>query len=162
MFSAVDVFLASARALRFVREEPRNSNAGQAVEAFLAVCGLGKGAPWCMAFVHFIGRSCFGALWPLTVSASCQTTFEDAQTKGCVIATSELRAGDLLFVWHPSLNRYGHVAIVAGTRVTAGVPTIEGNTNDGGSRDGWGVFSRVRATTPHDAGVRWTTALRMS
>lgn len=152
--TSVDVFLAAARALRFVREEPRNSNAGQAVETFLSACGTAKGAPWCMAFVHYVGKSCFGALWTLPMNASCQQTYDVAHAKGLGVPTSDLQPGDLLFIWSAALKRLAHVAIIAAPRTANGYPTIEGNTNDGGSRDGWGVFSRVRSPSMHDAAIR--------
>ena len=63
--------LAAARALLPVREEPRNSNAGQMVEAMLAGVGNKAGDPWCAAAVHHVGTAALGKAWPLPATASC-------------------------------------------------------------------------------------------
>lgn len=158
-YAAADVFLAASRTLLFAREEPKNSNAGQAIRAFLKLCGLEEGHPWCMAFVHFIGRACFGALWPLPLSASCAITLAAARKAGLVIDADDAQPGDLVFMWSATLKRHAHVYILAAPKTGAVWPTIEGNTNAGGSRDGWGAFQRTRTIRPKDEVVRFTGAI---
>jgi hypothetical protein len=154
-----DVFLGALRSLLFVREEPRNSNAGQAVEAFLKSCGLGKGHPWCMAFLSHVGRQCFANAWPLPMTAGCQPCYDAAKAKGLTVTTEALQVGDMVVIWNAKLGRFAHVCVIAGPKSAKGWPTIEGNTNDGGSRDGWGVFARHRTFASRDRGIQWWRAI---
>lgn len=147
--------LAAARALKFVREEPRNSNAGQAVEAMLKLCGLGKGHPWCAAFVAHVGHAVYGKAWPLPLTAGCAALGEAAKAKGILVNTP--LPGDVFLVWFPKLGRFGHTGFVTALGEGGSHRCIEGNTNDGGSRDGWGVFERDRAFGPNDRFIRWHT-----
>lgn len=147
--------LAAARALKFVREEPRNSNAGQAVEAMLKLCGLGKGHPWCAAFVAHAGHAVYGKDWPLPLTAGCAALGEAAKAKGILVNTP--LPGDVFLVWFPKLGRFGHTGFVTALGEGGSHRCIEGNTNDGGSRDGWGVFERDRAFGPNDRFIRWHT-----
>lgn len=157
--SIADKAIAAARALAFVREEPKNSNGGQAVEAMLKLCGLGKGHPWCAAFVSWVGRAAFGSQWPLPLTAGCAALGEAAKAKGILVNTP--LPGDVFLVWFPKLGRFGHTGFVTGVLepVSNGykLRCIEGNTNDGGSRDGWGVFERDRTFGPNDRFIRWHT-----
>lgn len=63
--------------------------------------------------------------------------------------------GDLFLLWHQDLGRYAHVGFVDGVLAGAQFATLEGNTNPGGSRDGYGVFRRERAAVGKTAFVRW-------
>ena len=151
-----------ARRYLGVEEVPRGSNRGPEIdywllEAFVAVPkGQRLGAPWCMAFVWCMGRQALGHRWPVPRTASVQAVHDWAKRAGCLEPTGG--EGDLLLLWHQNLGRYAHVAIVTGG-VTA-YTTVEGNTNPGGSRDGWGVYARERKATASTAFVRWSSMLR--
>ncbi len=150
-----DVYLGALRSLLHVREEPRDSNAGQAVEVFLKSCGLGKGHPWCMAVLSYVGKQCFGAAWPLPMTAGCVAAADAAQKKGIRVLPMAAQPGDIVLQWRPSLGRFAHAFVIAGPKGQGGWPTIEGNTNDGGSRDGYGMFLRRRELTAQDRCVQW-------
>jgi hypothetical protein len=149
----VGMVLAAARALLFVREVPKQSNAGQGVEAMLKVCGLGPGHPWCAAFTSYVGRSALGSLWPLPLTAGCAALGEAAKAKGILV--NKPLPGDVFLVWFPKLGRYGHTGFIVSVGDGVTHQCIEGNTNDGGSRDGWGVFERPRTFGPKDRFIRW-------
>ena len=155
-YSAEDVVLATARSLLFVREEPRNSNKGQAVEAFLKVTGLGGGYPWCAALIAWCGQAAFGSRWPLPLTAGCAALGTAAAQKGILTATPHV--GDVFLLYYPSLGRFAHTGLITGISGPS-CHTIEGNTNDGGSRDGWGVFPRVRTFGPRDRFIHWQDIL---
>lgn len=153
-YSAIDVVLRLANAMTFVREEPRNSNRGQAVERFLKETGLGPGYPWCAAYVAWVGRMALGAAtWPLPNVAGCMSLFDAGKQKG-MVRTAPVR-GDVFLIYSPSLRRFAHTGFV-GAVAGSVAETFEGNTNDGGSRDGWGVFRRERTFGPEDRFLRWT------
>lgn len=151
-----ELVLAVARGLRFVREEPRNSNRGQAVEAMLELTGLGPGQPWCAALVAWVGQTALGKDWPLPLTASCAALGAAADAKRLLRQSPQ--AGDVFLIHFASLGRFAHTGFVVGVQAGA-VTTLEGNTNDGGSRDGWGVFQRTRHFTVADRFIRWEDAL---
>jgi hypothetical protein len=154
---SADRILGAARALLFVREEPKDSNSGQAVEAMLKLTGLGKGYPWCAAFVSWVGRAAYGKDWPLPLTAGCKALGDAAEAKGLLV--NRPLPGDVFLVWFPKLNRFGHTGFVVSVGEGGVCRCIEGNTNDGGSRDGWGVFERDRRFGAQDRFIRWSTAL---
>ena len=153
MLTPVGTVLRLAQALAFVREEPRNSNRGQAVEAFLKATGTAPGAPWCAAFVAWVGKTVLGTLWPLPLTAGCAALGVAGADQDIVRTTPQ--RGDVFLIWFPKLNRYAHTGFVVEVLADGRCRTVEGNTNDGGSRDGWGVFERTRAFGPHDRFLRW-------
>ena len=63
--------------------------------------------------------------------------------------------GDVFLLYYPALKRYAHTGFVLEVRDNGACVTIEGNTNDGGSRDGWGVFTRTRRFGIDDRFIRW-------
>lgn len=132
-----------ASLLLFVRERT-NHNDGPWVEAILRVTGNQKGDPWCCAFVSFVLCIVNGGTNPLPMTASCQALREYAAAHGML--TTEPDAGDVFLL----LNGEGHAhhtGFVA-SQISGGVfSTIEGNTNDDGSRDGYGVFARQRTVS---------------
>lgn len=123
-----------------VQEVPKNSNAGPQVEKYLKSVGLGKGYSWCMAFVYWCARE-----------ASIQVEVPNTLFKtGGVLAMWNARpllrvktpqAGDIMILdYGGGLGHTGIVEKVSGTKVH----TIEGNTNDNGSREGYEVCRKVR------------------
>jgi hypothetical protein len=129
--------------------EVGGANCGPEVEKYLNSIGLGKGYPWCMAFVYW----CF-----LEASKNLQ------------IENSVIKTGGVLHGWNkanckkilakdtkidPSLVKPGHIFIMDFGRgyghtgivksVEGGfITTIEGNTNNNRSREGIGVFELNR------------------
>lgn len=134
-----------------VMEDPPGSNRGTDVETFLRSVGLGGGYAWCAAFVHW----CFGeAASELGLSNPCPKTGGVLDmwaeigkggrlrlTRTQIQASPQLvTSGQLFFL--DAGGGHGHVGFIEGV---AGVmlTTVEGNTNDGGLREGVGVFRRT-------------------
>ena len=137
-----------------VLEEPPGSNRGKRVQEFQRTVGVSPGDPWCVAFVYW----CFK-------QAAEEAKINNPMEKEC-------RTGGVLDLWNrargaknvaavgtdqalddPSLLKPGMVFIISTggghghtglvSRVVGDrLETIEGNTNDGGSREGIGVFRR--------------------
>ncbi len=135
------------------REVPLGSNRGPMVDQYLqSVSPTLLGNPWCMAFVHW----CFeqaaarhGVTNPAPKTASVWNAWEEAQTMpGVEIVTtaeavrdsSKVVPGMVFFL--DTGGRTGHTGFVSDI-VQGRLVTIEGNTNDGGSREGIGVFTRA-------------------
>ncbi len=163
-FTAQQVYLAALRCLLPVREEPPNSNAGQMVEAFLKTCGHRKGQPWCMAVLSFVGDACFGKRWPLRMTAGTNDCSDQAKQKKLRFLPSEAEPGDIVLLWSTKTQIFRHAFVLerlqpGGTRWD----TLEGNTNDGGSREGTAFLRRDgddgRILQPGDRLVKWHRGL---
>jgi len=128
-------FLAIARKQIGVREEPLGSNRGPQVDEYNRTAGAPLGSPWCASVQHWTGAQ-IGLKLPNAYSPSW---FPKARQ----IPANQVRPGDFAGVFHSSLNRIAHIAVVErvdGNRVI----TLEGNTNAEGSREGHGYFRRSR------------------
>lgn len=132
--------------------EATGKNDGKAVEKYLKVCGLGKGYAWCAAFISWVYKvnkvTEFKTAWapgwfPKNKSLPLTPSQGGGQTP---------KPGDVFGIWIN--NRIGHVGLVyvCGDKV---VRTIEGNTNDAGSREGDGVYEKRRLRRQIYAVSKW-------
>lgn len=140
-----------------MKEDPKGSNAGMAVEAIQAATGNAPPDPYCASFVAYCGKAAFGSTWPVPLTAACKEIGVWAEKKGILLPPPAER-GDIFLVWYPSLGRFAHAGVVINPELDnlGRCVTIEANTNPGdGSRDGWGVFERKRKLGPRDRLVRW-------
>ena len=141
-----------------VCEEPPGSNRGKRVGEYQRAVGIDPGEPWCVAFLFF----CFAsAARELKVAnpieqAGCKTGSvldlwnRARRAKGVTLLLHDDALGDpskvkpgMIFAISTGGGN-GHVGLVANV-VGNRLETIEGNTNDGGSREGIGVFQATRA-----------------
>ena len=123
-----------------VEEKPKGSNAGPDVEKYLKSVGLGKGYSWCMAFVY----------WCVVEAALKTATINPLKKTGGVL--DQLHSKKNLEVKTPQPGDIfimdfgkgqGHVGFVEHI-VGDVIHTIEGNTNNDGSREGYKVCRRER------------------
>ncbi len=134
------LFLAN-QSIGVTEEKP---NWGKWVSVYLKFVGFLKPAPWCAAFVSYKvyqAAKQLGVKAKMPKSASCQALFKWAEKRGLIHQTPE--AGDVFLVWNDKLNRYAHTGFVKSVHVGEFV-TIEGNSNDEGSREGKEVCSNRR------------------
>ncbi len=129
-----------------VMEEPPGSNRGLEVDQWIRGVGLDpKGAyPWCAALVfHCFHKAAveLKAPNPCPRTGSALGMWLKAKPTQRVYPGSRIRAG-MVFVLDLG-HGTGHVGFVESVG-EAKATTIEGNTNDGGSREGIGVFRRKR------------------
>ena len=125
--------VALAEAALLVRES-QGRNDGPQVEVYLHYVGLKKGHAWCAAFVSWLhGQAGFAqprSGWsPALFPAAKQIQLA--------------RPAAVLGIYIPALKRIAHVGLVTGTRADW-VQSVEGNTNPAGSREGDGVYRRLR------------------
>lgn len=123
--------------------EKTGKNDGKQVEKYLRSTGLGKGYAWCAAFLTW----CHNELnIPNPKSAYSPDWFKSN------VVYERMRLQDMGFVSKPgqvfglyfeSKRRIAHVGMITGESKFS-YNTIEGNTNDGGSRDGDGVYKMLR------------------
>ena len=129
---------------RNVKEQPKASNKGPEVEAYLKSTGLGGGHPWCMAFVYYIFNELskkLGTTNPLPKTAGVMSHWNKAGS-GEKIQIADIRKD-------PNLMKPGQIFIMkfGGNKGHTGIiidvdpakktfSTMEGNTNDQRSREG--------------------------
>lgn len=139
-----------------VMEDPPGSNRGPEVDAYLRGVGLDPtkdSYPWCAAFVH----ACFAdAAQALGVANPCIRTagvldhWRRAGEAGIQRITAAkahmnealVKPGQVFVIDTGDPGGAGHMGLVEAV-VGGKLVTIEGNTNDGGSREGIGVFRRT-------------------
>lgn len=122
-------------------ENPRGSNWGEPVKSYLASVGITFPASWCMAFAYWCflqAAKAMGVNTPLTKTGGVLNAWNKAPA---AVKVTDPQPGDIFIQDHG--HGLGHTGIVE--RVEGDdVHTIEGNTNDTGSREGYEVCRRVR------------------
>lgn len=151
----------AARALQIaelmvgVREE-QGENAGVMVDVFLKDVGLGAGYSWCMAFVVWCYDQAAGSLGIKSPLAHTGGVLDQLAKTTCQVVPASAYAspqpGDIGILDFG--NGEGHTFLVSGAASIAMVFSVEGNTNDNGSREGIGVFDRERTIAKTKAFIR--------
>lgn len=128
-----------------VHEEPIGSNRGAWVDTFLTYARAEPGEPWCAAFVAYCvgqaGRNVYapnygdGVRYP----ASVASWVDWARSAGRWSRSP--RRGRLFAIARRGVTHLGFVAEVNPDHTIA---TIEGNSNENGSREGYEVCRRTR------------------
>lgn len=119
-------------------------NDGVMVETYLHSVSLKKGNAWCAAFVSWVFQQC-GVINPK--SGWCPFWFPAKniiyQIDKPAINHNAPQAGDVFGIFFNDKKRIAHVGLIMewGEKV---VITVEGNTNDAGSREGDGVYKKKR------------------
>lgn len=119
-------------------ENPLGSNWGHPVQDYLSSVGIHFQASWCMAFVYW----CFeqtGQPNPLVKTGGVLNAWNTADKKFRVVGDPQ--AGDI-FIMNFGKG-LGHTGIVEKVDSTF-IYTIDGNTNDSGSREGIEVCRKQR------------------
>ncbi|WP_428232495.1 CHAP domain-containing protein [Flavobacterium sp.] len=123
-----------------VEEIPKYSNSGPEVEIYLKSVGLTKGYSWCMAFIYWCAQN-----------AALQTKLKnplkktggvlDQYNSSPLLKQTMPQVGDIFIL---DLGKgLGHTGLIE--KITGNIiHTIEGNTNDNGSREGYKVCRRKR------------------
>ncbi|NTW60433.1 MAG: CHAP domain-containing protein [Nitrospirae bacterium] len=145
---AVDI--AGNEAEAGIRENPRNSNRGPRVEAYLKSVGLGPGYSWCAAFVYWCFREAAGtATTPIVKTGGCLDHWTRCEKAGARRIKADealgnpglLRPGHIFIMDHG--RGFGHTGMIE--RISGGLlHTIEGNTDASRTREGGGVYRLTR------------------
>lgn len=138
--------------------EATGANDGPRVTLYLRSVGLDAGHPWCAAFVHWtyrqVGIVASANAWSPSWFPTRRLVYHRTRK-----ARDGLPApGDVFGIYYPSRGRIAHVGIVESwNEGGAYVLTIEGNTNDFGSREGDGVYRKKRPRRQIYAVANWIT-----
>ena len=147
-----------AYAKRHLLAKPREvggENCGPWVRLYMAG-KEGKEFAWCAGFACFLlKQACdaYGASMPIKASVSCDSLAASAREKkvfvpGGSVITGSITAGSF-FLNRRSPSDWTHVGIVL-QATPESFSTIEGNTNDEGSREGYEVCARTRGYDQKD------------
>jgi hypothetical protein len=122
--------------------EATGHNDGTRVESYLSVTGLGKGYPWCAAFVAWNFKMCN---IPAPKSAYSPDWFKSnvIYKQGWEKGWPVCKPGMVFGLYYENLKRIGHVGFVD-YEDKNNIYTTEGNTNSAGSREGEGVHKKIR------------------
>ncbi len=126
-----------------IREKTGN-NDGREVEMYLASAGLSKGNPWCASFVNWVYEDC-GYYFNLDSPGWVPSWFPNNKliyVRG-KIDKAPPRPGDLIGIWYENKGRLAHIGFYE-DQSNDWIISIEGNTNEGGSREGDGVYRKIR------------------
>lgn len=125
-----------------VQEGAGHKNNGKDVEKYLASIGLGPGYAWCMAFVYWCYEQAadkMGRQNPMLKTGGVLLQWKQRKEKFRALTP---QPGDIFIMDYGKGT--GHTGIVEKVNEDGTVDTIEGNTNDEGSREGYEVCRRTR------------------
>lgn len=135
-----------------IRETSRNQGPG--IKKFWDATNYAEGyanrEPWCAAFACWIVQQAMASAGgtytfkrPTTAAAygfENWSLAQDLSTWTKKPPYNDIQAGDIV------IFNFSHIGFAVGSPNSAGfVRTIEGNTDDAGSRDGGGVYQKTRA-----------------
>jgi peptidoglycan hydrolase-like protein with peptidoglycan-binding domain len=127
----------------FVREKT-GRNDGKEVEEYLRLVGLERGYAWCAAFVYAMFQKASLQLTVINpVPKSGGVLDQLKRTKGTIIYHDPEPGDQFIMDFGGGKGHTGLVTTIYEDNKTE-IATVEGNTNDGGSRDGDGVYERSR------------------
>jgi peptidoglycan hydrolase-like protein with peptidoglycan-binding domain len=138
-------------ARRHLAEHPREiagPNCGPWVRLYMGG-HEGEDFLWCAGFVSYVlSQACrdLGQSRPIVSSQSCDALARDAKEKGIFFPgnTNPQPQAGWLFVRRKTANDWTHTGLVIAGEPTI-FRTIEGNTNDDGSREGYEVCALTHA-----------------
>ena len=142
-------------------EEIDGTNCGPRVNEYKAATNLPPTEqwPWCAAFVCWVVREAMkGGKYtfkrPTTASAwgmEAWSLAQDSSTQTKKPHGGDIKAGDIV------VFTFSHVGLATGSPDSNGmVPTVEGNTDSAGSREGGGVFAKRRHVSKIRSRIRFT------
>jgi hypothetical protein len=123
--------------------EATGKNDGSVVESYQKAAGIHKGDAWCAAFVTWCFEQCgiaTAVTWPAWSPSWFTKNIVWKQAKG-----STPQQADVFGIWFQRKKRIAHVGFIDNwNQSDKCVMTVEGNTNEAGSREGDGVYRKRR------------------
>jgi len=118
-------------------------------------CAGQERLPWCAAFASYCLKQAWAnAKTPIAVSYSCDALAASGKATSRFMAfpataagRNKINPGSFFLIRKPDGSGWHHTGIVTAIHLQT-FETIEGNTNDDGSREGYEVCARVRAFNP--------------
>lgn len=129
------------------KEDPLGSNWGHPVQDYLSSVGIYFAASWCMSFIYWCFNDAanqLGVLNPMfkTGGVLAQWSARRSYSIGLNDPNKPVQPGDIFIM--DLGHGLGHTGIVETINPDGSLGTIEGNTNDTGSREGIEVARKIR------------------
>lgn len=124
-----------------VREQG-GANRGEQVGQYLAAVGFDPGYAWCAAFVSWCYQQ-VNIAHPKSAWVPSYAIQQNLIYQRGEFIRQLPQSGDVFLIWYEKLKRPAHIGFVDEWQNTW-VITVEGNTNDNGSREGDGVYRKRR------------------
>jgi hypothetical protein len=152
--------IVSEYAQQHLREHPREiggQNKGPWVRYYMRG-NEGPEWPWCAGFVSAIVRQACKSLriaLPIKLSDSCNELARSAREKNLFLSEMEVKAArsklqpGYIFLTRTRPDHWSHTGVVIAVEKDV-FHTIEGNTNDDGSAEGYEVCQRIRSYDAKD------------
>lgn len=135
------------------KENPLGSNWGHPVKDYLKAVGIGFPASWCAALVYWSFEAAAAELGVINPVPKTGGVLDLLHKSSGFKVTGEPEAGDVFIMDHGhGLGHCGMVEIPG----TITVNTVDGNTNDTGSREGIEVERKVRKRSSIVAYLRFS------
>lgn len=141
-----ELFVDIARKYIGTEEQPIGSNRGPLIDRWNTNVNAPIGSFWCASFVSGVAlewETKSGLDWPLCFSADCDVWLSVAKKHGVLQRSPQ--AGDLMLLVKTFSNGRQdafHIGIVEGVDENGIWKSIEGNSNNDGSRNGYEVAHR--------------------
>lgn len=127
-----------------VTEDAAHTNKGGSIK-YQQAAGLGNagGFPWCQSLIVWCGLQAYGKDSPIPKVAGVLECLRLAREKGCkIIEGNNITVANIIpgcqFILKEGPTN-GHTGIVESIDADGHLHTIEGNSNEDGSRDGYKV-----------------------
>jgi len=120
------------------------NNAGPDVEKYLKSAGVPKGSAWCASYVYWTYQKC-DSNFVINSPAWVPSWFPKSKlifSLGKINKRSPQK-GDLIGIYFPEKGRLAHIGIFDSESEDF-IISVEGNTNEAGSREGDGVYKKKR------------------
>lgn len=124
--------------------EATGKNDGVRVEMYLKSVKSVKGNSWCAGFVNWCLEQCN--------VKTCKSAWSPSWFPSSRLTSGFI--GDVFGIYFPSKKRIAHVGFIYKIEKDYYI-TIEGNTNEAGSREGDGVYMKRRAKRSIYRTARW-------
>ncbi len=139
--TCVDAVLGTASALRYVHEA--DDNRGRFVDGINASAGAMYGDPWCASYLYYVGSNTLGSRWPLPRTPGCDVLLKFGRAHG-IIRDTPAKGFVFLVINKANPDDAVHTGFVQIAFERGAFRSLEGNSNDDGSRDGVAVVSNLR------------------
>lgn len=142
--TAVTNLLESAKRWEGVREITGNNDHPMITKA-MKLCGLAgnKGYPWCAACIADIHDKA-GIPAPYSAKVVDWFKYNVVWESKNEYLQPEAKPGMVGALYYRELGRYGHIVLIVGSDKN-NYYTVEGNTNEWGSREGEGFYKKIRS-----------------
>ena len=128
----------------------KETNSGEMITKYLDAVGLGPGYAWCAAFIGYVYQEADipysgGTAWSPSWFPDKKVIYKRNTGVGKDSLIAVASPGDVFGIYFRSKQRIAHVGFVDVNAPGSNyVITVEGNTNDTGSREGDGVYRKYR------------------